>query len=157
MKLNSTGSQILYATYLGGGSDDSANAIAVDALGNVYVAGSTASSAFPVTEGAFQTTYKGNVGQPTLPRFGMPFRRLGDVFVTKINPGGTQLIYSTLLGGQREEARAPLPSMHKAMPMFPAIHYPAIFRSRPIASNRSIAGQTSLTISSISVTLSLRS
>ena len=54
--------------------------------------------------GAFQTTYKGNVGQPTLPRFGMPFRRLGDVFVTKINPGGTQLIYSTLLGGQREEA-----------------------------------------------------
>ena len=75
MKLNSTGSQILYATYLGGGSDDSANAIAVDALGNAYVAGSTASIAFPVTEG-----------------------------------------------------RAPLPSMHKAMPIFPAIHYLVISR-----------------------------
>ena len=103
VKLNSTGSQILYATYLGGTADDAGGAIAVDALGNAYIAGSTASSAFPVTEGAFQTTYKGNIGQPSLPRFGMPFRRRGDVFVTKINPGGTALLYSTLLGGQREE------------------------------------------------------
>lgn len=103
-KLSVDGSQIVYATYLGGASDDEANAIAVDAQGNAYVAGSTASSAFPTTENAFQKTYKGNIGQPTLPRFGTPFLRRGDIFLVKINPGGTQLTYSTLLGGQREEA-----------------------------------------------------
>lgn len=104
VKLNAAGSQILYATYLGGASDDKANATAVDSLGNAFVTGSTASASFPTTEGAYQTTYKGNLGQPSLPRFGMPFMRRGDVFVTKINPGGTQLIYSTLLGGQREKS-----------------------------------------------------
>ena len=87
-KLNSTGSSLVYATFLGGSSGmDRAEAIAVDASGNAYVAGMTVSQDFPVTAGAFQRTYGG----------GDPF--YGDAFVTKINSIGKSLVYSTYLGG----------------------------------------------------------
>ena len=78
----------LYATYLGGSGSDGANAIAVDALGNAYVAGQTNSTDFPVTPGAPQGT------QPSDHSLGNP-----SAFVTKLNPAGNQIIYSTYLGG----------------------------------------------------------
>jgi photosystem II stability/assembly factor-like uncharacterized protein len=82
-KLNPSGTTLLYSTYLGGGSIDAANAIAVDSAGNAYVTGSTVSNDFPITPDAFQT--KASVG--------------GDAFVTKLNPTGDSLGYSTYLGG----------------------------------------------------------
>jgi len=57
--------------------------IAVDALGNAYVTGETGSG-FPTTPGAFQTTYGGGPS---------------DAFITKLNATGSDLIYSTYLGG----------------------------------------------------------
>ena len=77
-KLNSTGTALVYSTYLGGGSTDGGNGIAVDSDGNAYVAGSTTSSDFPVTNGAFETSGFGS-------------------FVTKMNPTGSSLVYSTFL------------------------------------------------------------
>lgn len=65
--------QLLYSTYLGGSNDDSGYGIALDSSGDAYVTGSTYSSNFPTTAGAFQTTWGG--------------RR--DAFVTKLNPSGT--------------------------------------------------------------------
>jgi uncharacterized repeat protein (TIGR01451 family) len=82
-KINPAGSAIVYSTFLGGNADDSGNAIAVDAGGNAYIAGSTESSNFPTTVGAFDTLFNGLV----------------DGFVTKLNPTGTALIYSSYLGG----------------------------------------------------------
>lgn len=73
-----------YSTYLGGGGADVGNAIAVDSLGNTYVAGVTNSTTFPVTAGATQTNFPGG---------------FNDAFVTKLNPAGTAIIYSTYLGG----------------------------------------------------------
>ena len=94
-KLNATGTDIVYSTYLGGSGggpyNDQGKSIAVDAAGNVYVAGTTNSTNFPVTPGAFQTTFAG--GGFT----GCCFP--GDVFVTKLSPTGSALIYSTYLGG----------------------------------------------------------
>src|SRR5205085_4429825 len=80
-KLNPAGSGLLYSTYLGGNRGASAHGIAVDAAGNAYVTGVTGSTNFPTTPGAFQTTIAG------------PFRP--DAFVTKINPAGSGLLYST--------------------------------------------------------------
>ncbi len=80
-KLNPSGSALAYSTYLDGGGS---NAIAVDSAGNAYVTGATSSVNFPVTPGAFQTTYGGG---------------FGDAFVTKINSTGSALVYSTYLGG----------------------------------------------------------
>jgi len=79
-KLNPTGSALLFSSYLGGSSFNTSEGIAVDSAGNVYVTGSTSSIDFPITPGAFQTTYRGG-------------------FVTKFNPTGSALIYSTFLGG----------------------------------------------------------
>ena len=74
---------LAYSTYLGGIADEFADAVAVDASGNAYVAGLTDSSDFPTTPGAFQTTPGGN----------------GDAFVSKLNAAGSALLYSTYLGG----------------------------------------------------------
>ncbi len=83
-KLNPTGTALVYSTYLGGTSEDFGEGIAVDTAGNAYVTGSTTSTNFPTTAGAFQTTYGGGDY---------------DAFVTKLNPTGTALVYSTYLGG----------------------------------------------------------
>ncbi len=83
-KLNANGSALVYSTFLGGATDiDDALGIAVDAGGNAYVTGETGSSDFPVTAGAFRTTRNGAY----------------DAFVTKLNPSGSGLVYSTFIGG----------------------------------------------------------
>src|SRR5437660_7898279 len=74
---------LAYSTLLGGSNDDRGFGIAVDAAGNAYVTGGTGSSDFPTTAGAFQTTLGGS----------------SDAFVTKLDPTGTALVYSTYLGG----------------------------------------------------------
>jgi Bacterial Ig-like domain (group 3)/Kelch motif/Beta-propeller repeat/YDG domain/Galactose oxidase, central domain len=87
-KLNATGTALIYSTYLGGNHSDYANGIAVDGSGNAYATGFTASTDFPTTSGAFQTTQNGAIG---------------NAFVTKLNAIGTALIYSTYLGGNNSD------------------------------------------------------
>jgi len=81
-KLNSTGTGLIYSTYLGGSSTDIAYCIAVDSTGSAYITGETSSSDFPVTSGAYQTTRVGDA----------------EIFVSKLNPDGTNLPYSTFIG-----------------------------------------------------------
>lgn len=95
-KLNSTGTAVVYSTYLGGRDTDSATALAADAEGNVYVTGFTDSTNFPVTAGALQTAYRGG----NSPAQHSP---AGDAFVTKINAAGNALVYSTYLGGELDD------------------------------------------------------
>ncbi len=95
VKLNPTGSGVLYSTYLGGSGDDWATAIGIDAAGNAYLTGATSSPNFPVTQDAYQRTYGGTedvLGFPT-----------GDAFVAQLNAAGSALIYSTYLGGANDE------------------------------------------------------
>ncbi len=104
-KLNPSGSQLLYSTYLGGGRDDIASAIAIDAAGDAYVTGSTLSTNFPVTPGSFQTTFRGFGGQIGKPICnGLPWFNSGDGFVSKLNPAGSQLIFSTYVGGSLDDS-----------------------------------------------------
>ena len=85
--VNSLGTGLLYSTYLGGIDYDQGTGIAVDALGSAYVTGTTVSTDFPILS-AFQAAYGGN----------------GDGFVTKLNPMGSGLVYSTYLGGSDGDA-----------------------------------------------------
>ncbi len=91
-ELNPSGSALVYSTFLGGSGADMGNAILLDASNNAYVLGTTCSANFPITAGAFQTTYDDAGTQCYSPT-------AGDAFMTKLNSTGTALIYSTYLGG----------------------------------------------------------
>ncbi len=89
-KFNAAGSKLVYSTFL---SDTFrytvGNAIVVDPLGNAYIAGQVNSPYFPVTPDAFQSTYIKFGGSTDY----------GSAFLSKLNPTGSALIYSSYLGG----------------------------------------------------------
>ena len=78
---------LTYSTFLGGTGGELGWDIAVDRVGNAYIAGVTDSVDFPVTPGTFDRTFNGG----------------SDVFVAKLNPSGSALVYSTYLGGTNSE------------------------------------------------------
>ncbi len=84
-KLNSTGTDLIYSTYLGGSGADESNGIAVDASGNAYVIGTTNSGNYPITQGAFKRLLSRDDA--------------GDAFVSILGPTGAFISYSTYLGG----------------------------------------------------------
>ena len=87
MKFDASG-ELLFSTFLGGNSNDSANAVVAASDGSIYVGGGTSSADFPVTSGAFQKTYGGG----------------SDAFLARISNDGSQLLYSTFLGGAADES-----------------------------------------------------
>jgi hypothetical protein len=89
-KLDSTGSTVVYSTYLGGSGDDADLRvdITVDGAGEAYVTGRTESTDFPTTTGAVQTVNAGGA----------------DAFVARLDASGSTLAYSTYLGGSGDEA-----------------------------------------------------
>jgi len=93
-RLSADGSELLYSTYLGGGSDDIASALVPDGAGGVIVAGNTGSDDFPTTEGAFDRSLDGG----------------SKAFITRLREDGSELLYSTYLGGgDNDVARALAP------------------------------------------------
>jgi len=85
-KLDPTGSQIVYSTFIGGSNTDEGHSIAVDASGNAYITGFTLSSDLPIING-FQKTRAG--GQ--------------EAYALKLNSSGTSILYSTYLGGTADD------------------------------------------------------
>lgn len=81
-RISPDGSKLLWSTYLGGSGDDLANSVGLDAAGNVYIAGSTASTNFP-NSSAWQTSNKGGT----------------DGTVSELSADGSQLVFSSYLGG----------------------------------------------------------
>ena len=80
---------LIYFTYLGGSLADSANGIALDSNDDAYVTGSTVSTDFPIAGAVFQPAYGGGNA---------------DAFVTELNSAGSELVYSTYLGGSNTES-----------------------------------------------------
>ena len=91
-KLNVSGSAIVFSTYLGGGENDQVRGLAVDALGDVYAAGHTRSPDFPTTVAAFDTTHGGGNCQAGR-------GPCNDAFVSRLDLSSATLVYSTFLGG----------------------------------------------------------
>ena len=94
-KLNPAGSQIVYATYLGGTLNDMPMGVAVDSSGNAVVVGSTNSSDFPTTADALFGQFRGRNNRA--PNGGPS--TAGDGFITVLNPAGAAFTYSTYFGG----------------------------------------------------------
>ena len=87
-KLNNSGSQIVYATYLGGISNDYGRSLAVDAQGRAYLSGETASLDFPLSDTAFSQDLNG----------------ISDAFIAQLDSSGSELVYSSFLGGNSQES-----------------------------------------------------
>jgi gliding motility-associated-like protein len=86
-KYNSTGSNMLYSTYLGGSNNEIPGSIYTDAADNLFVLGKTYSANFPVTAGAFDVTFNG----------------VSDIIVSKFNAAGSALLGSTFVGGSGDD------------------------------------------------------
>lgn len=88
VKLSADGSKLVYSSLLGGSADDVAHAVAVDRSGSAYVVGASSSADFPCTDHALQRKLAGS----------------RDGFVTKLDDQGSVAVFSTLLGGSRDDA-----------------------------------------------------
>ena len=82
-QLSANGRSLIFSTYLGGNDDDESWGVGLDAEDNVYVSGLTASLNFPTTANAYSTAFNGTGD---------------DSFLTKLNPTGSSLLYSTYIG-----------------------------------------------------------
>jgi len=89
LRLNSSGSNLIYSTFMGGPGGDAqySMSMAVAADGSTIVAGQTDNNSFPTTDGAYQHTNQGGI----------------DSYIYKLSPDGSHLIYSTLLGGNEND------------------------------------------------------
>ncbi len=95
-KFDGSGTNLIYLTYLGGSSDDAAYGLVVDNAGDAYVAGATESANFPIRNGIYT-----NIGGPFNSHVGL---YAADAFVAELNPSGSNLVYSTYLGGESADA-----------------------------------------------------
>ena len=86
-EISADGSHLVYSTFAGGGGEDIGNGIAVNAAGQAYVVGTTSSSDFPTTNGAYQRGYNGSA----------------DIFVLAYSARGQNLMFSTFLGSHGVE------------------------------------------------------
>ena len=86
-KFDATGSQLLFSTYLGGTNNEQPQSIIVDNNNNLIIYGRSWSSDFPVTAGAYDISLNG----------------MSDIIITKFNAGGTALLGSTFVGGNRDD------------------------------------------------------
>ncbi|MCB1045421.1 MAG: SBBP repeat-containing protein [Acidobacteria bacterium] len=98
VKLSETGTDLLYATYIGGTSYEVARAAAVDTAGELYITGDTRSMDFPTTMGAFDTSYNGGYT---------------DSFIAKLNQTGSDLVFSSFLGGESSDSGRDITLWHE--------------------------------------------
>jgi len=80
-KINPSGSELVFSSYMGGDSDDFATAVALDQPGNIYITGRTKS-----------TTFTGSTST-------RPSTATTDAFAAKLNPAGSAIAYLTFVGG----------------------------------------------------------
>ena len=90
--MNSSGSDLIYSTYIGGSSTDVGNGIAIDSFGNAYVTG---------------RTFDGTTDYPTTPGLLIQHIIPTDVFVSKVNTLGKNLLNSTFIGGDSLDDATP--------------------------------------------------
>jgi gliding motility-associated-like protein len=97
-KYDTTGTQRIYSTYLGGSLDEIPHSMIVNSANELFIYGTTASADFPTTLSAFQTNFKGGAGFSPA-GIGVSFPNGSDIFVSRLSANGGNLLASTFIGG----------------------------------------------------------
>jgi hypothetical protein len=138
LKLDPTGSTLLYSAMFGGSDFDGAGEMALDANGRVYVSGTTRSRDFPITAGAYQTSF--NRGGTSA---------FNDDFVARLSADGTRLEYSTYLGGSDEDQFRGLAIDPEGNAYVAGFSYSSDFPTTPGAVQRTFGGYYTATVSKL--------
>lgn len=97
-KYDTTGSFLVWSTFIGGGNDDLPHSLVCNSDDEVFVLGSTSSTAFPTTVGAFDQSWNGGTGfSPT--GLGVNYVNGSDMVIARLSADGSQLLASTYVGG----------------------------------------------------------
>lgn len=97
-KYDTTGTALIYSTYIGGSSDELPHSLVVNEQGELYVYGTTSSANYPTTLGALQPTFGGGTAFAPV-GIGVSYVNGSDIIVSKLSNDGTQLLASTFIGG----------------------------------------------------------
>jgi len=95
-KFNSSGSALIYSTYLGGTGNEAPHSLVTDDNSNLFVMGVTGSGNYPIVNGCFDVSFNGG---PSVSENELGYPAGADIFVTHFNVGGTALVGSTFVGG----------------------------------------------------------
>jgi hypothetical protein len=133
-KLSSSGSSLLWSTFLGGHDEEQGYGLVLDPSGNSVVTGSTWSSNFPTTPGAYDRSFNG----------------WEDVFVSKLSSSGSSLMWSTFLGGNDEEQGYGLALDPSGNPVVTGSTQSSNFPTTPGAYDRSLNGEKDVFVSKLS-------
>ncbi|MBE9460990.1 gliding motility-associated C-terminal domain-containing protein [Dyadobacter subterraneus] len=101
LKYTPDGSQLLYATYLGGNDTEVPNSLIVNSKNQLFIFGTTASTNFPVSTAAYQKVFGG--GTFTEPVGGLAFLNGSDIFISGLSADGSRLEASTFIGGKNND------------------------------------------------------
>lgn len=100
-KFTADGSDLIYSTYLGGGANELPHSLVVDSAGQLIVYGTTGSDDFPITGTAYDDSFGG--GSAVTVTYVVSFLEGSDVYITKFNAAGTDIIGSTYIGGSSND------------------------------------------------------
>ncbi|MEZ4905591.1 MAG: hypothetical protein R2822_29430 [Spirosomataceae bacterium] len=127
LKYSPDGTRLLYATYIGGGDTDVPHSMIVNSKNELVLFGTTSSTNFPFTLGAFQTRFGG--GTPIEPLGGFQYLNGSDIFVLKLNADGSNLIGCTFVGGSGNDGVCRTPD-------FTLINYGDEFRGEVVVDDK---------------------
>jgi gliding motility-associated-like protein len=105
-KYDSTGSKLLYGTYLGGNDTDVPHSLVTNSKDELLIFGTTGSNDFPTSRNAIGRLFKG--GSSIIPIPGIPYTNGSDIIVTRISEDGTEILSSTYLGGSGNDGLSSL-------------------------------------------------
>lgn len=103
LKYDSLGTSLLYATYLGGSDSESPHSLVMNEAEELIVLGTTSSSDFPTSEGAYDRTFNGGVGAEHV----IAYSAGSDILVSRFKKDGTALLASTFFGGAANDGLNP--------------------------------------------------
>jgi hypothetical protein len=134
LKINADGSSLIYSTLMGGVHQDYIGSLDVDSGGYIYLSGATNSTDFPTTEGAHDTSIGGEY----------------DAFVVKLNPQMSKLIWSTYIGGEKEEFSPVLTVDESGCVYVTGLTFSTEFPTTARAFSKTLSGDNDLFITKLS-------